>query len=62
MKEDTDVTMVAVSAKQSSIEHHESLFEVGEQFEDTAFLTPCFDSERPMDRASDASREALVHL
>lgn len=54
--------MVAVSVEQSSIEHHESLFEVEEQFEDTAFLAPCFDSERPMGRASDASREALVHL
>lgn len=54
--------MAAVSAEQSSIERHESLFEVGEQFEDMAFLTPCFDLERPMDRALDASREALVHL
>lgn len=54
--------MVAVSAEQSSTECHESLFEVEEQFEDTAFLAPCFDSERPMGRASDASREALVHL
>lgn len=62
MSEDTVVTMAAVSTEQSSIECHESLFEVGEQFEDMAFLTPCFDSEKPTDRALDASREALVHL